>query len=126
MLERSDRHTFVSPVGVLPHARDPCIFNVAARAPRCSAYFPRPSRSFPAPGRADALATRPHGDCTAFCTAGVSMALPLLRRTTEDDARFVLTPKVRLSAAGREGPRRGADLHGRRTPGQLPQAGEQY
>jgi formate dehydrogenase iron-sulfur subunit len=73
------------------------------------------------------------------------MPLPLLRRTTEDDARFVLTSKVRLSAAGREGPRRGADLLDRRSwesdggydprtpaamnahmPARLPQAGEQY
>ena len=53
------------------------------------------------------------------------MPLPLLRRTMEDDARFVLSPKVRLSAAGREGPRTPAAMH-TGMPARLPQTGEQY
>ena len=53
------------------------------------------------------------------------MPLPLMRRTTEDDARFVLTPKVRLSAAGLHGPRTPAAMQ-TGMPAGLPGPGEQY
>ena len=48
------------------------------------------------------------------------MALPLLRRTTEFDARFVLSPKVAAHAKAR------APLPDVRMPARLPRTGEQY
>jgi Fe-S-cluster-containing dehydrogenase component/DMSO reductase anchor subunit len=44
------------------------------------------------------------------------MSLPLLRRTTEDDARFILSPKIGVRGAARDA----------RMPARLPRPGEQY
>jgi len=62
------------------------------------------------------------------------MALPLLRRTTEDDVRFVMTPTIRLraEASAEAGLRNGGASKARgqsietRMPAGLPQPGEQY
>jgi DMSO reductase iron-sulfur subunit len=61
------------------------------------------------------------------------MPLPLLRRTTEDDARFVLSPQVRLrtdlSTGASAKAKAPADARLRvdsRMPARLPQPGEQY
>ena len=48
------------------------------------------------------------------------MALPLLRRTTEFDARFILSPKIAAPAKAR------APLPDARMPARLPGTGEQY
>src|SRR5262245_22541085 len=48
------------------------------------------------------------------------MALPLLRRTTEFDARFILSPKIAAPAKAR------VPLPDTRMPARLPRTGEQY